>query len=241
MSSLPAFSADGQKRLGEAMAYSCGAGGKRVRAVLALAVCEMLCGSWRPALPFAAAIELIHAYSLIHDDMPCMDDDDYRRGKPSCHKAFGEPVALLAGDALLNLAFEVMLAEVAASGDLGAARADGAGAPMCDLCDPAGTCAGTGAGDGMGDPTGDGICSPAGGGASSEMAGGIDGSAASTDMGGAARGGSSAPICDPAGARAGAGMGDGICSPAGGGSAGRAARAALFIARAAGASGMAGG
>jgi geranylgeranyl diphosphate synthase type II len=91
------------------MRYSCEAGGKRIRAVLALAVCDLLGGEQAEALPLACAIELIHAYSLIHDDLPCMDDDDYRRGKPSCHKAFGESLALLAGDALLNLAFEVLL------------------------------------------------------------------------------------------------------------------------------------
>src|SRR5207244_699911 len=63
---------------------------------------------WRPIIPVASAIEMIHAYSLIHDDLPAMDDDDFRRGKPSCHKQFGEPMAILAGDALLTLAFEVI-------------------------------------------------------------------------------------------------------------------------------------
>jgi geranylgeranyl pyrophosphate synthase len=116
MSRLPSYEAEGQKALGDAMRYSCAAGGKRVRAVLALAVHDMLRGSPRPALALAAAIEYIHAYSLIHDDLPCMDDDDYRRGKPACHKAFGEAVALLAGDALLNLAFEVLLESAAEPG-----------------------------------------------------------------------------------------------------------------------------
>ncbi|MBQ6379991.1 MAG: polyprenyl synthetase family protein [Clostridia bacterium] len=90
----------------EAMAYSLMNAGKRVRPVLALAFCEMLGGDVQAVLPFACAVEMIHTYSLIHDDLPCMDDDDLRRGKPSCHKKFGEAYALLAGDALLNLAFE---------------------------------------------------------------------------------------------------------------------------------------
>jgi geranylgeranyl diphosphate synthase type II len=135
MSRLPAYEADGQKALGDAMRYSCGAGGKRARAVLALAVHDMLLGSRRPALPLAAAIEYIHAYSLIHDDMPCMDDDDCRRGKPACHKAFGEAVALLAGDALLNLAFEVLL-ENAAPGAPPAVPAVAPDAPAVAAMEP---------------------------------------------------------------------------------------------------------
>ena len=99
------FTSDG--RLGEAMDYTLFSEGKRVRPVLALAVCDMLCGEPERALPYAAAVELIHTYSLIHDDLPCMDDDDLRRGKPSCHVAFGETLALLAGDALLTKAFSV--------------------------------------------------------------------------------------------------------------------------------------
>jgi geranylgeranyl diphosphate synthase type II len=106
---LPSFDTEGQKRLGEAMRYSVSAGGKRIRGVLSLAVCELLNGDLYNILPLAGAIEYIHAYSLIHDDMPCMDDDDFRRGKPSCHKVYGEGIAMLAGDALLNLAFEVLL------------------------------------------------------------------------------------------------------------------------------------
>ena len=94
-------------KLEEAMNYTLFSGGKRVRPVLALAVCDMLCGKPERALPYAAAIELIHTYSLIHDDLPCMDDDDERRGKPSCHVAYGETLALLAGDALLTKAFSV--------------------------------------------------------------------------------------------------------------------------------------
>ncbi len=90
----------------EAMKYSVRNGGKRIRPMLTLEFCK-LCGlEVQKALPFACAVEMIHTYSLIHDDLPCMDDDDYRRGKPSCHKAFGEANALLAGDALLTLAFE---------------------------------------------------------------------------------------------------------------------------------------
>ena len=82
-------------KLQEAMRYSLLAGGKRVRPVLTLAFCEMLGGDWRNALPFGCALELIHTYSLIHDDLPCMDDDDLRRGKPTCHKVFGETLAVL--------------------------------------------------------------------------------------------------------------------------------------------------
>jgi geranylgeranyl pyrophosphate synthase len=106
---LPVFEADGQKLLGEAMRYCVVGGGKRIRGALSLAVGDMFGGDRRASLTLAGAIEYIHAYSLVHDDMPCMDDDDFRRGKPSCHKAFGEDVALLAGDALLNLAFEILL------------------------------------------------------------------------------------------------------------------------------------
>ena len=85
--------------------YSLLGGGKRIRAVLVLAVCDMLNGDAAAADQFAAAVEMLHCYSLIHDDLPCMDNDDLRRGKPSCHKAFGEANAILAGDGLLSLAF----------------------------------------------------------------------------------------------------------------------------------------
>ena len=88
-----------------AMNYSLLSGGKRVRAVLVLSVCRALGGSNDAAIPLACAVEMVHAYSLIHDDLPCMDNDDMRRGKPSCHKAYGEATALLAGDALLTEAF----------------------------------------------------------------------------------------------------------------------------------------
>ncbi len=92
----------------DAMRYSLQNGGKRIRPVLVLEFCRLCGGDVQKALPFAAAIEMIHTYSLIHDDLPCMDDDDMRRGKPSCHKKFGEEYALLAGDGLLTLAFEML-------------------------------------------------------------------------------------------------------------------------------------
>ena len=90
----------------DAMQYSLLAGGKRLRAILVLEFCRLCGGKPEAELPFAAALEMIHAYSLIHDDLPCMDDDDLRRGKPSCHIAYGEAIALLAGDGLLTYAFE---------------------------------------------------------------------------------------------------------------------------------------
>lgn len=96
----------------DAMYYSVEAGGKRVRPVLLLKTCRSLSGDIEHATPFACALEMIHTYSLIHDDLPCMDDDDLRRGKPTCHKVFGEAMALLAGDGLLNLAYEIMLDEI---------------------------------------------------------------------------------------------------------------------------------
>lgn len=94
--------------LREAMRYSVLAGGKRVRPVLTLAFCDALGGDWHKALPFACALELVHTYSLIHDDLPCMDDDDFRRGKPTCHKVYGETMAVLAGDALQPEAFQLI-------------------------------------------------------------------------------------------------------------------------------------
>ena len=93
----------------KAMKYSLSAGGKRLRPVLALAVCQLLEGDEKDILPYACAVEMIHTYSLIHDDLPAMDNDDFRRGKPTNHKVFGEALAILAGDALLNQAFELML------------------------------------------------------------------------------------------------------------------------------------
>jgi geranylgeranyl pyrophosphate synthase len=95
-------------RVHEAMRYSTLGGGKRVRPCLCAAAYSLWHDDWRPIIPVASAIEMIHAYSLIHDDLPAMDDDDFRRGKPSCHKQFDEATAILAGDALLTLAFEVM-------------------------------------------------------------------------------------------------------------------------------------
>ena len=94
--------------LPEAMTYSLTAGGKRIRPVLLLAACEMAGGYADDALPFACALEMIHTYSLIHDDLPAMDNDDLRRGKPTNHKMFGEDIAILAGDGLLNAAAELM-------------------------------------------------------------------------------------------------------------------------------------
>ena len=93
--------------LAEAMKYSLGAGGKRIRPVLALATADLLGVAAKDILPFALALEMIHTYTHIHDDLPAMDNDDYRRGKPSCHKAFGEAMAILAGDGLLNTAYEI--------------------------------------------------------------------------------------------------------------------------------------
>ncbi len=92
----------------KAMRYSMFAGGKRLRPVLCLAAAEACGGSVADALPLACAVECIHTYSLIHDDLPCMDDDDFRRGRPTSHKVFGEGVAVLAGDALLTVAFEML-------------------------------------------------------------------------------------------------------------------------------------
>jgi geranylgeranyl diphosphate synthase type II len=98
-----------QKRLLDAMRYSLFTGGKRLRPVMLLEFCRMCGGVWTDALPFACALEMIHTYSLIHDDLPCMDNDDTRRGKPASHIVYGEATALLAGSALLSAAFEVML------------------------------------------------------------------------------------------------------------------------------------
>mgnify|MGYP003301853707 CR=1 FL=1 len=99
------FADQPQKLLFEAVEYSLLAGGKRLRPIFALDFCRMCGGDWQTAAPFAAAIEMIHTYSLIHDDLPCMDNDDFRRGRPTNHKVFGEGMAVLAGDALLTDAF----------------------------------------------------------------------------------------------------------------------------------------
>ena len=101
-------SSDCPDTLRAAMAYSLLAGGKRMRPVLVLLACEACGGTIESALPAACAIEMIHTYSLIHDDLPAMDDDDYRRGRLTNHKVFGEALAILAGDALLTLAFEII-------------------------------------------------------------------------------------------------------------------------------------
>ncbi|MEG1426549.1 MAG: polyprenyl synthetase family protein [Oscillospiraceae bacterium] len=98
-----------QEKIDEAMEYSLLNGGKRIRPLLALHFCELCGGSAETAMPFACAVEMIHCYSLIHDDLPCMDNDEMRRGRPSNHIAFGEDMALLAGDGLLTKAFEIML------------------------------------------------------------------------------------------------------------------------------------
>ncbi len=97
-----------QQTLLEAMQYSLLAGGKRLRPIFVLDFCRMCGGDWKAAAPFAAAVEMIHTYSLIHDDLPCMDDDDLRRGKPTNHKVYGEAVAVLAGDGLLTEAFSLI-------------------------------------------------------------------------------------------------------------------------------------
>lgn len=117
-----------QTVVAEAMAYACEGGGKRIRPVLLLEFCRLCGGDPEAALPGAAAIEMIHSYSLVHDDLPCMDNSLLRRGKPSTHAVYGETMALLAGDGLLNLAFETILApkhrgSLTADGVLGAASA----------------------------------------------------------------------------------------------------------------------
>ena len=107
----------------EAMSYSLEAGGKRLRPVLLLAACEMAGGSMEEAMPFACALEMIHTYSLIHDDLPAMDNDDLRRGRPTNHKVFGEALAILAGDGLLSAAGELMLSAAVRMGDQRGVRA----------------------------------------------------------------------------------------------------------------------
>ncbi len=110
--SLHSYFPDEDKLSGEtvrAMKYSIEAGGKRIRPVLVLTWADICGGKESFALPFACALEMVHSYSLIHDDMPCMDDSPLRRGKPSVHKEFGEDIALLAGDGLLTRAFEIIL------------------------------------------------------------------------------------------------------------------------------------
>lgn len=102
-------STEAQRTVVEAMRYSLLAPGKRLRPILCLEFCKLCGGSEQLALPFAAAIEMIHTYSLIHDDLPCMDNDDLRRGRLTCHKVYGEAAAILAGDGLQTAAFETVL------------------------------------------------------------------------------------------------------------------------------------
>jgi geranylgeranyl diphosphate synthase, type II len=109
-------SSDRPDRLLEAMTYSLMAGGKRIRPILCLAAAEAAGGNTQAAMPAACALEMIHTYSLIHDDLPAMDDDNMRRGQQTCHRAFDEATAILAGDALLTLAFQIM-SSVEISGD----------------------------------------------------------------------------------------------------------------------------
>ena len=110
-------------RLLEAMRYSLLAGGKRLRPVMLLAACDMAGGDITTAMPFACALEMIHTYSLIHDDLPAMDNDDLRRGKPTNHKVFGEDLAILAGDGLLNAAAELMARTAVEMADMRGIRA----------------------------------------------------------------------------------------------------------------------
>ena len=111
-------------RLQEAMAYSLQAGGKRLRSILVLLSCEACGGSVDAALPAACAVEMVHTYSLIHDDLPAMDNDDLRRGRPTNHIVFGEALAILAGDGLLTLAFEVLARDIAPAETAAACCAD---------------------------------------------------------------------------------------------------------------------
>ena len=114
---ISAKACDAPPLLREAMEYSLMAGGKRVRPILLLCAGKAVGGEEEKLLPFACAVEFIHTYSLIHDDLPAMDDDDFRRGKPTSHKVFGEGMAVLAGDALLTEAFRIMAESRIASGD----------------------------------------------------------------------------------------------------------------------------
>ena len=135
-SSVPTLSGE-LSAVPEMLRYSLESGGKRVRPLLCLLFCEAAGGEAEKALPFAAAVEFVHTYSLIHDDLPCMDNDDYRRGKPSSHKKFGEANALLAGDALLTHAF-YLIAQGAREGRVSAEAAVGAAAELSRLCGAAG-------------------------------------------------------------------------------------------------------
>ena len=120
-----------QTIVAEAMAYACEGGGKRIRPVLVMEFCRLCGGDPEAALPFAAALEMIHSYSLVHDDLPCMDNSPMRRGRPSTHAVYGETMALLAGDGLLNLAFETAL-NPKHRGTLPAERVLGAASALAD-------------------------------------------------------------------------------------------------------------
>ena len=109
--------------LAEAMRYSLLAGGKRIRPMLALEFCRISGGDIEDALPVACALEMLHTYSLIHDDLPAMDNDDLRRGRPTNHKVYGEGLAILAGDGLLSAAAELVLRAAVRMGDLRGTRA----------------------------------------------------------------------------------------------------------------------
>ena len=122
------------EKLFEAMDYSLSAGGKRLRPVLLLAACDALGGNLAEALPFACGLEMIHTYSLIHDDLPAMDNDDLRRGRPTNHKVFGEGMAILAGDGLLSAAMELMLRSAVRMGDMRGIRAAEAIARRAGVC-----------------------------------------------------------------------------------------------------------
>ena len=119
-----------QKPLIESVKYSLLAGGKRLRPILTYEFCRLTCGEWKIATPAALAVEMVHTYSLIHDDLPCMDNDDLRRGRPTNHKIFGEGIAVLAGDALLTDAFNT----------LSALKTDRMGEAVGCLAELAGTC-----------------------------------------------------------------------------------------------------
>lgn len=126
------FEAEPQKKLYGAMRYSLLAGGKRLRPAFVFEFCRLCGGEWKNAAPFAGAIEMIHTYSLIHDDLPCMDNDDYRRGRLTNHKVYGEAMAVLAGDALLTDAFALAAsAQLPNAGDMGRA--------ICVLAENAGS------------------------------------------------------------------------------------------------------
>ena len=128
---LSRITRDGPRPLAEAMAYSLLAPGKRLRPLLTVLACEAVGGTADQALPAGVAVEMVHTYSLIHDDLPAMDDDDLRRGLPTCHKKFGDALAILAGDALLTASFELLAdsyaAPTAAVSCLELARGAGAG------------------------------------------------------------------------------------------------------------------